>query len=207
MASKHWLHLITPYLNKYVERGLYFTGLLPQGHCFCWFFYNYVHFSCLWWLETYLDPNTDLYQNTSRDYRIIIKGTEGLYPIDTNIWWYGLGLGFIEESAKVFAKSKVKRIVAKAAKTCYYHQFFFIHNLTLLWPWDDLIIWSERNYRKTEKTWYFQFFSVDLTLSWPLDELAMTLGYPKVMAMSKYNISVLFEGGFGVGLYWDLGLF
>ena len=68
--------------------------------CFCWFFYNYVYFRCLWWPETYLDPNTDLCQNTPRDYKITIKGLEGLYPIDTNTWWHGLGLGFTEESAQ-----------------------------------------------------------------------------------------------------------
>ena len=86
-------------------------------------------------------PNTDLYQNTSRDYMIIIKRLEELYPIDTNTWWHGLGLGFIEvlESAQVFAKSEVNIIVAKAAKTSYYYQLF-IDNLTLLWPWEDLII-------------------------------------------------------------------
>ena len=113
--------------------------------CFWWYFYNFVHFSCLWCLETYLDSNTDLYENISKHYRIIIKGPEGLYPIDTTTWWHGWGLGFIEESAQGFCE---------AAKTSYYHQFF-VDNLTLLWPWDDLIIWSERDYRKTAKTKYF----------------------------------------------------
>ena len=154
MANKHWLHLMRPNLRKHVEMGLYLTGLVPQSHCkfisrsqqgqigskqlkiscFWRFFYNYVHFSCLWWLETHLDPNTDLYQNTSKDYRIIIKGLEGLYPIDTNTWWHGLGLGFIKESAQGFCEVR-----------------------------------SEHNCSKS-----------------------ITLGYPKVMAMSKYNISVLF---------------
>ena len=147
---------------------------------------------CLWWLETCLNPNTDLYQNTSRDYRIILKGLEGLYPIDTNTWWHGLGLGFIEESAQGFCEVWSEHSCSKSSKTSYYHQWF-IDNLTLLWPWDDLIIWSERNYRKTAKTRYFQVFSVILTLPWPLDDLAMTLGYPKVMAVSEYNIIVLFD--------------
>ena len=136
MASEHWLHLTTPNLSKYVEMGLHFTGLLPQGYCkvisrsqqgkicskqlkiscFCWFFYNYVHFRCLWWLETCLDPNTDLYQNTSRDYRIIIKGLEGLYPIDTNTWWHGLMLSFIEESAHGFCEVWSEHNCSKSSK-------------------------------------------------------------------------------------------
>ena len=127
MANKHWLHLLRPNLSTHVEIELYFAGFLSRSHCkvisrshqgeicskqlkiscFCWFFYNYVHFRCLWWLETYLDYNTDLYQKTSRDYhdyRIIIKGLEGLYPIDTNAWWHGFGLGFIEKLAQGLCK-------------------------------------------------------------------------------------------------------
>ena len=124
-------------------------------------------------------------------------------------------VGLHRSQPKVFSKSEVNIIVAKAARTSYYHQFF-IDNLTLLWPWDYFIIWSERNYRKTAKTRYFQLFSVDLTLQWPLDDLAMILGYPKVMAMPNANAKKTlqplcypcnFSGWFGKGLCWDLDMF
>ena len=69
--------------------GSGFMVELPQGHAkvssrsrqgqisskrlkiayYCCFSYNYVHLRCLWWLETNLDFNKDLYQNTQRSYR------------------------------------------------------------------------------------------------------------------------------------------
>ena len=75
-----WTH---PKYTWWHGLGLAFIWELPQGHgkvisrsqqgqisskwlkiayfgCFC---YNYAHLSCLWWLKTYPDSNTDLYQN------------------------------------------------------------------------------------------------------------------------------------------------
>ena len=101
---------------------------------FCWFFYNYVH----------LGTNTDLYQNTSRDYKIIIKGLEGLYPIDTKTWWHGLGSDFIEESAEGHGEVWREHDCSKSNKNKLLLPVF-IDNLTLLWPWDDLTIYSEFN--------------------------------------------------------------
>ena len=94
------LHLIRPNLSTYGEmnRDWISHGKVisraQQGQisskqvkiaCFRDFFNNYIHFRCLWWLETYLhvhvDPNTDPCQNTSRDCGIIIRDLEVLYPI------------------------------------------------------------------------------------------------------------------------------
>ena len=102
----------------------------------------------------------------------------------------------------------------------------------MLWPWDDLIIWSERTYRKTAKTRYFQLFLVDLTLPWPLDDIPRSWQCQNITSVCylirfcyisqcwhKGDLKGVWKplqplcylcnprGWFGVGLCWDLGMF
>ena len=147
-----------------ISQGWYQQGQIGPKQlkisCFWWFFYIYVHLSCLWWLETYLDPNTDLYQNNPKKLQDNNKRVGGVIPHRP------------QHMVSWVAKSEVNIILAKAAKTSYYHQFF-IDNLTLLWPWDDLIIWSERNYRNNSKkkifSAFFSCFDLAVILRWPWD--------------------------------------
>ena len=97
--------------------GLVFMVELPQRHMkvisrsqqgqmsakplkiayFVVFCYNYVHLRCLWWLETDLDLNTDLYQNTWRGYRGNIRvcgflpqpllKSPSCHPTDPSLIW------------------------------------------------------------------------------------------------------------------------
>ena len=136
MTNKHWLHLIRPNLSKHVEMGLHFTGLVPQSHCqvisrsqqgqigskqlkiscFWWFVYNYVHFSCLWWLETYLDPRNGFILKHLKRLQDKNKRAGGGNPIDTNTWWHGLRLGFIEKSVQGFPEVWSKHNCSKCSK-------------------------------------------------------------------------------------------